>query len=156
MGRKGAQAHGFPGHDLDGRISRSQIIQLTQPFLLPASGDHGGIIKGQVPAGENRRGLTQKAAEFFLSPAGCHIILAEHHNRPACVSAQSGNHMTSVDLTNAGNGGVLSGINALYQRSVFRNGFQKKKQWLFHGSPHNWEKAERGKAERDLFPSPCE
>ena len=47
MGRKGAQAHGFPGHDLDGRISRSQIIQLTQPFLLPASGDHGGIIKGQ-------------------------------------------------------------------------------------------------------------
>ena len=79
----GAQAERFPGHDLQACLPGSQVIQLPQALLLPASGHHGGVVKGQIPAGENGGGVRKEALQFLLKPPRRQIVLTQHHHGAA-------------------------------------------------------------------------
>ena len=81
--RHGAQAERFPGHDLQACLPGGKIIQLPQALLLPASGHHGGIVKGQIPAGENGGGVRKEALQFLLKPPRRQIVLTQHHHGAA-------------------------------------------------------------------------
>ena len=81
--RYGAQAERFPGHDLQACLPGSQVIQLPQTLLLPASGHHGGVVKGQIPAGENGGGVRKEALQFLLKPPRRQIVLTQHHHGAA-------------------------------------------------------------------------
>ena len=79
----GAQAERFPGHDLQAGLPGGKIIQLPQTLLLPASGHHGGVVKGQIPAGENGGGVRKEALQFLLKPPRRKIVLTQHHHGAA-------------------------------------------------------------------------
>ena len=81
--RHGAQTERFPRHDLQRGFSNGKVIQLPQALLLPASGHHGGVVKGQIPAGENGGGVRKEALQFLLKPPRRQIVLTQHHHGAA-------------------------------------------------------------------------
>ena len=106
--RNGTQAQGFPGKDLHRGLSLGQVIQLAQTLLLPGTGDHCRIVKGQISAGEDGKHFPQKAFQFFLDPFGSQIVLADHHQRTAALVFEACKQVAAVDLTNAGDGGAFA------------------------------------------------
>ena len=91
-------------------------MKLLQPLLLPGTADHGGVIKGQLPAGQHRGRFPEKCGKLLGRPPGGHVILADQHQGPVKFPVQARHQMAPVDLAQAGDGGgFLPG-----------DGFQKK------------------------------
>ena len=122
--RHGAQTERFPGHDLQAGFPNGKVIQLPQALLLPAPGNHGGVIQGEVPAGENGGGVRKEALQFLLKPPRRQIILAQHHHGAVQAAAKPRNHVAAVDLTDAGDGDAFAALQGGYHGGVFGNGFQ--------------------------------
>ena len=79
--RHGTLAEGFPGKNLDRGLATGKIIELTQTLLLPASGNHSGIIQSQIPGGQNGNHQLKKCLQFLLQTLSGHIILTDDHQR---------------------------------------------------------------------------
>ena len=122
--RHGAQTERFPRHDLQRGFSNGKVIQLPQALLLPASGHHGGVVKGQIPAGENGGGVRKEALQFLLKPPRRKIVLTQHHHGTVYAAAKPRNHVTAVDLADAGDGDALAVLQRGHHGGVFGNGFQ--------------------------------
>ncbi len=122
--RHGAQAERFPRHDLQRGFSNGKVIQLPQTLLLPASGHHGGVVKGQVAAGENGGGVRKEALQFLLKPPRRQIVLTQHHHGTVYAAAKPRDHVTAVDLADAGDGHALAVLQRGHHGGVFGNGFQ--------------------------------
>ena len=148
----GALRKGFPGEDLDGGLAGGQRIQLPQPLLLPAPGDHRCIIEGQIPAGQYGGGQTQKVLQLLLQTPCGNVILTQDDHGCLAVPVQTGDQVAAVDLTDAGDGGTLPLGQGIRQSLVFRYGFEHGKK-LFHSdlqSRYRENASPRGKAERGM------
>ena len=102
-----------------------QVIELPQPLLFPGTGYHGGVVKSQLPAGENGSRFSQKALQFLLHSPGCHVVLAQDDHGPVQIPAQTRDHMTAVDLSDTGDGGAFPGLERGRQGGVFGYGFEQ-------------------------------
>ncbi len=151
-GRHGAKAQGFPAHDLDRRAAFRQVIELAQPFLLPGAGHHGGVVQGQIPAGEDGRVFFQKALQFLLEPPGGHVVLAQKHHGLFQLPGQACQNVTAVDLADAGDGYVIALPEAFQSTGVFGHFFQQGKQLFDHFFTSFFGNAATRKEKFLLFP----
>ncbi len=106
--RHGAQAERFPRHDLQRGFPNGEVVQLPQPLLLPASGHHGGVVKGQIPAGENGGGVRKEALQFLLKPPRRQVVLTQYHHGAIQSAEKPRDHVTAVDLADAGDGDAFA------------------------------------------------
>ena len=106
--RHGPLAQRLPGKDLQRCPTLCQLMQLTQTLLLPGTGDHSAVIERQFTAGQYRYFLTQKGFQLRLQTLGGHVVLADGHQGSVAVTAQTGQNMAAVDLTDAADGSSLS------------------------------------------------
>ena len=100
---EGCLGHGPQGQrlqrgNLQPRLAHGQIIQLLEPFLLPATGHGGRVVQRQFPGGQNGGFLPQKGPQLLLDPAGGLVILTDHHHGPVTVAVQGGNPMAAGHL----------------------------------------------------------
>ena len=137
---------GLEGGDLDGRLSGGEAVELAQPLLLPAAGDGGGVVEGQVPGGQDGDILAQEAVERLLHGAGGHVVLAEHQGGTACVPVQSGDEVGPCDGREAGEGSAAAGLSRSAQLPVL-GGFGQDREKRFHGG-QSFLKAKNGKPKR--------
>ena len=130
-GGDGPLGEGLPGEDLELRPAVHQREKLIQPLLLPGPADHGGVVQGQLPAGQHRGRLAQECGQLLLEPLGGHVVLADDHDGPLKLPAQSGDQVAPVDLAEAGNSGGLIAADGFQQKLIFRDLFEESKQF-FH------------------------
>ncbi len=122
--RHGAQAQRLPGENLKPGLSLGQLVQLPQPLLLPGPADHCRVIEGQLPSRQNGNyGAIQEALQLLLKPPGSHIVLTNEHQGAIHIMAQPGNHVTAVDLTDAGDGHAFAALQGGHNGTVFRDVF---------------------------------
>ena len=119
---EGAQGKGFPGKDLHLGAAAAKIPKLAQSLLLPATGNHGGIIERKLSVGQNGIGLAGEGLQLLLQAAGGDVILADDGHGPAGVLPQGSQQVRAVDLTDAGDRCVLAVGDCLAQEGIFRDG----------------------------------
>ena len=104
-GGHGSLGQGLPGQNLQLCLTAGQQIELVQTLLLPGTGNHGGVVQRQLPAGEHRGGFGQECRELLLEPLGGHVILTDDHDGAVKFPAQTRDQVAAVDLTQPGDGG---------------------------------------------------
>ena len=170
-------------YDEKGEISPKAVQELTQYYVdkgvkgLYVGGSSGECIYQTVPERklllENVMKVakgkltviahvacngTRESMELAAHAESCGVdaiasIPPIYFHLPDAAIAKYWNDISSA-APNTGDGGILPGLDGLYKGSVLRDGFQQKKQGLFHGSPQNridWRNAQSGKGS---FPSP--
>ena len=126
-----ADAEGVPGGDEQPLLPTGQVVEQTQPLLLPAAGDGRGAVKGQIPGGQDGDLRVQKGGQLRLGAPRRHFILAEDDCRTLCIVEHGGDEVGAVDLRGAGNTCGLIFLQALHQPPVVRQSAQQGEK-LFH------------------------
>ena len=121
----GPLGEGFPGQNLQTGLTVRQGEELVQTLLLPGAADHGGVVEGQLPAGEHRGGFAQKGGELLLGALGGHVVLADDHNGAVEFPPEPRDQVTAVDLAHAGDGGGFPAADGLQKKLIFGNIFKK-------------------------------
>ena len=126
--RHSPQTQGVQGRHQQLRLADGQIVQLPQPLLLPAAGDYGGIVEGELPGGQHSGGFAQKGSQLLCHPLGSHVVLTDHQSRAARPGVQRRHHMAAGQLAHAGQGADLPLLHGIYQSTVFRKIIESGKQ----------------------------
>ena len=75
-----------------------------EPPVLPLPGDHGGVVEGELPAGEEADLFAGEGAEVLGQALGLPLVGAHHRHRPAGPGPEPGGKMGAVDRRQAGHG----------------------------------------------------
>ena len=120
VGADGRESVDLLAPDDDGRAAQGQVVELAQPFLLPLARGRGGVVKGQIPARQNRQLCAQKRRKLTLRAPRGQIVLADHQHGARKVPAQRGDEMAAVDLGRAGHAGMTPLFQGLQHRAILR------------------------------------
>ena len=99
---QGALEQGLHRTHRQGRLPRRQRPQRRKPPVLPLAGDHGGVVKGEVPGGQPPDGLAGKGGQVLSQTVGLGFVGAQQHHRAARLLPDSGGKVGSVDGGQAG------------------------------------------------------
>ena len=75
--------------------------ELAKTLLLPAAGDGGDVVKGQLPGGEDGRGLAEEGCQLRLEAAGGGIVLADDDGGTAGLLGEGGDEVAPRNLARA-------------------------------------------------------
>ncbi len=101
VGGHGAQAQRLQGSDQEGRFPAGEGGELAKTLLLPAAGDGGDVVKGQLPGGEDGRGLAEEGCQLRLEAAGGGIVLADDDGGTAGLLGEGGDEVAPRNLARA-------------------------------------------------------
>ena len=73
-----------------------QRLKNAQPLVLPLVGDHGGVVEGERPGGEERDLLPQQGGEVGGHALGVGLVGADHHHAAPGLPAHSGGEVGPV------------------------------------------------------------
>ena len=131
----GPQAQSVQGCHQQGRFALGQVVELPQALLLPAPGDHGGVVEGQLPGGEDGGRLAQERGQLPLEPLGGHVVLADHQDGPLGVPDQRGHHMAAGQLPHAGQRRHLPRVHSRTELFIFRKSRKGGKKKIHEVTP---------------------